>query len=205
MGPSEESLLSKATGGDQDALSVLLKRHGPRVARELSISDQYHAVLDTDDVMQVTFVEVFLNIDRFCTQGGGSFPAWLRTIAQNNLRDAIRALESEKRPPPSRRLEPAGEDSSLALLSDLAGVTFSTPSRRASREELKSLLEAAIKDLPADYARAVRLFDLEGCTGPEVATAMQRSAGAVHMLRARARDRLREQLGSSSRFFSNGA
>ncbi len=39
MGPSEESLLSKATGGDQDVLSVLLKCQGPRVARELSIQN----------------------------------------------------------------------------------------------------------------------------------------------------------------------
>ena len=51
----------------------------------------------------------------------------------------------------------------------------------------------------------IRLYDLEGRPIAEVAAEMGRSSGAVHMLRARAHDRLRELLGPESAFFTNPA
>ena len=199
---AEDALLGKATSGDIDALSALLKRHGPRVRQELSIKRQWRSVLDADDVMQVTYVEAFLQIGRFVPKDSESFLAWLRQIAQNNVRDAIRTLEREKRPPPSRRIEPPRGDDSYVALYELLGATSTTPSRAAARRESKRILDAAIAQLPPDYATAVRLHDLEGQTGPEMAAAMGRSRGATFMLLARAHDRLRENLGSASRFFS---
>ena len=161
-------------------------------------------MLELDDVMQVTYLESFLEIDRFTPQGPESFLAWVRRIAQNNLRDAIKALEREKRPPPERRVEsPGGEDSYVALYG-LLGATSTTPSRVAARQEAKSILEAAIKELPPDYARVIRLYDLESRSGPEVAAAMGRSRGAIALLLIRAHDRLRERLGSATKFFSSG-
>jgi DNA-directed RNA polymerase specialized sigma24 family protein len=41
------------------------------------------------------------------------------------------------------------------------------------------------------------MFDLEGRPVQQIASALQRSEGAVYMLRARAHDRLREILGFS--------
>jgi RNA polymerase sigma-70 factor (ECF subfamily) len=204
MGDPEDALVTQAVDGDDDSLSTLLKRCGPRLQRELTIADRYRSVLDAEDVMQVTYVEAFLQIDRLAARDIRAFFAWLRQVAQNNLRDAIKALECEKRLPPGERLEPPrGEDSFVALYEQL-GATNSTPSRRAARAEIKTLVEAAIDELPPDYATVVRLFDLECRTGPQVAATMGRSRGAVHMLRARAHDRLREHLGSSSLFFSGG-
>ena len=51
----------------------------------------------------------------------------------------------------------------------------------------------------------MRLYDLECQPPQQVAEALGRSVGAVHMLRARAHDRLRELLGSASKFFSDSA
>ena len=67
---------------------------------------------------------------------------------------------------------------------------------------------AAYPDESPDFGSArnatvVRLYDIEGRSGPEVATTMGRSRGAVVMLRARAHDRLAELLGSGSKFFSD--
>ena len=61
------------------------------------------------------------------------------------------------------------------------------------------MLNAALNTLPADYRTAVRLYDLEGRPVAEVAGTMGRSAGAVHMLRARAHERLRAFLGTPSK------
>jgi RNA polymerase sigma factor (sigma-70 family) len=88
---------------------------------------------------------------------------------------------------------------------EMLGATSATPSRAAALNESRTLLESAIARLPADYAMVVQLYDLEGNSIAEVAVAMKRSAGAVHMLRARAHDSLRELLGRESIFFSNPA
>ncbi|MHC5109075.1 MAG: RNA polymerase sigma factor, partial [Planctomycetota bacterium] len=56
-------------------------------------------------------------------------------------------------------------------------------------------LSSALESLPADYETAIRLYDFDGMTIDDVADQMNRSTGAVHMLRARAHDRLRELLG----------
>ena len=202
MDASENSLLASAAGGDVAAVSALLKRHGPQVCRDLSIAQQWRSVLDPEDVMQVTYMEAFLQIGQFEPKGSESFPAWLRQIAQNNLRDAIKGLNGEKRPPPAKRLEPPRLDDSVVALYELLGVTTTTPSRVAATEEAKSCLESAIRELPKDYATVVRLHNLEGRTGPEVAATMGRSRGAVFMLLARAHERLRERLGTASQFFS---
>ena len=109
------------------------------------------------------------------------------------------------RQPPGKRVElPHGDDSHLALY-ELLGATSTTPSRQAARHEAKATLQAAIAELPPAYAQVVRLYDLDGRSGPEVAAAMRRSRGAIFMLRGRAHDRLREILGSPTKFLSSGA
>ena len=200
-----DTLVGRAVQGDVNALSELLYRHGPEIEQGLRIGRQWRAVLDPADVMQVTYLEAFLQIERFDPERTAAFPAWLRQIAENNLRDAIRGLERQKRPPPEQRAElPAGSDSLLGLY-ELLGATTTTPSRVAARSELERALEAAIARLPPDYAMVVRRYDLGGCAMTDVAGELGRSPGAIHMLRARAHDRLRELLGSASIFFSSSA
>src|SRR5690606_30279651 len=124
--------------------------------------------------------------------------AWLQRIAENNLRDAIRGLQRHKRPQPSNRIDtPATADSTWELYAHL-GVTTTTPSRYATREERLQHLNAALESLPDDYGQVIRLYDLESLPIAEVCQRMNRSSGAVHMLRARAHSRLRELLGSES-------
>jgi len=55
--------------------------------------------------------------------------------------------------------------------------------------------------LPPDYEKVVRLYDLQCKSAVEVAAELGRSEGAVYMLRARAHERLKQELGSSSQFF----
>jgi RNA polymerase sigma factor (sigma-70 family) len=127
-------------------------------------------------------------------------------LAQNNLRDGIKELERRKRPDPRQRVRASSPDSSgSTLLDHLCNSSAKTPSRDAAQKESQQALAAALAQLPAPYAEVVRLHGLEGRPVAEVAAMLGRSPGAVCMLRARALDRLRELLGSESRFFSDGA
>ncbi len=203
----DPSLLQKAVEGDAGALRVLLEQFGGEVRKRIcgKIEKRWQASLDEDDVMQVTYLEAFLHIDQLTARDSASFLTWLTRIAENALRDAVRGLTRQKRPDPARRVESApGVDSYVGLLECL-GVTTTTPSREAARRDAAAILETAVAKLPEDYKTAVRLYDLEGRSVAEVAAGMGRSVGAVHMLRARAHDRLRQELGTASQFFSGSA
>lgn len=200
-----DDLVQRASGGDEDALTRLLAQFGPLVEASLSIGREWRSALEPADVMQVTYLEAFLEIRAFDPTRKEPFLAWLKHIAENNLRDAIRGLQRQKRPQPAARVAlHSGGDSSSDLFAVL-GVASTTPSRHAARDERSDRLDAALQALPEDYSRAVRLYDLDMLPISEVAARMGRSGGAVHMLRARAHDRLRELLGSESAWFSSSA
>ncbi len=203
----DESLIERATSGDQDALATLLERVTPdlRARVESRIGKAYRGALDADDILQVTFVEAFMRIDTFENRGAEAFMGWLSRIAENNLRDAIRALDAAKRPSPTKRVHAKRtNDESYATLVGVLGGTYSTPSRAAAMGEAHSAIDIAIAKLPPDYAQVIRDLDLAGKSVDEVASSMGRSKGAVHMLRARAHEALREQMGNASQFFSFG-
>ncbi len=203
MSACDDELLTKAAKGDLDAVAQLLKRHGPRIRQTLRIGKQWQSKFSADDVMQVTYLDTFMRAAGSLPDTGASFHRWLKRVAENNLRDAIKELSRSKRPPPHKRVESPPADESYVVLLEHLHATSTTPSRAVARGEAKNILEEAIEGLPADYATVVRLYDIEGRSGSEVASAMGRSRGAVVMLRARAHDRLAELLGSGSKFFSD--
>ena len=206
MPVNDPALLQRAVEGDTAALRVLLEHFGGEVRKRISgrIDKRWRASLDEDDIMQVTYLEAFLHIDQLTARDPTSFLTWLTRIAENALRDAIRGLSRQKRPDPGKRVGITNTDSYIGLLECL-GVTTTTPSREAVRRDSVAILESAVGRLPEDYRAAVRLYDLEGRSVAEVAAGMGRSVGAVHMLRARAHDRLRQDLGTSSQFFTGSA
>ncbi|MBL8880054.1 MAG: sigma-70 family RNA polymerase sigma factor [Phycisphaerales bacterium] len=201
----EDALIRAAVAGDTAALAALLRTSGTRLREQLSIDRRWQSVLEADDVLQVTYLEAFLKVGSFVPGGSNAFYGWLRRIAENNLRDAIKGLEAQKRPPPALAMDvPVGDQSTVALF-DLLGVTSATPSRAAAVTEMKSSLDRALESLPHDYAEVIRAYDLEGLPVADVAAQLGRSPGAVHMLRARAHEQLRALLGPSGNFFSTPA
>jgi RNA polymerase sigma-70 factor (ECF subfamily) len=193
--PEGDTIVSRAVSGDRDALAALLEREGPAVRERIAraIAPAWRSLLDADDVMQVTYVEAFLRIGDL--RGGESaFRAWLGRMAENNLADGIRSLSRAKRPDPRRRVAPS--ERGVSGLTLLLGATTTTPTRHLAQAEAESAVHRAIERLPPDYREVVRLYDIAGLDGGEVARRMGRSPGAMHMLRQRAHERLRELLGS---------
>src|SRR5437867_12054617 len=102
----DAEVFRKAATGDQDAISRLLHVYGPTARRTLSISPQWQALVNAEDVMQVTYLEAFMRFGQLETFDADSVTAWLTRVAQNNLKDAIKELSRDKRPDPRRRIHP---------------------------------------------------------------------------------------------------
>ena len=193
MPPSDERVLC-AIRGDNGALETLLRDVTPQVHARIAsrIRPILQSALDVEDILQVTYLEIFLRVREFEPKGDNAFLAWVTRIAETNLLDAIRDLKRAKRPPAERRVRPT-DDASVVLYEQVMRTT-STPSRHLARNEAYHALEQALQQLPADYANVVRRNHLDGVPVGEVAKELKRSEGAVYMLRARALDRLRELL-----------
>lgn len=198
MNDDTAALARAAAAGDADALSTLLARIGPMVERSLHISPIWQTVLEPSDVMQISYLEAFLQIRRYDPARGASFQTWLQRIAENNLRDAIRGLQRQKQLQPADRIQPSSMEDSLAGLYNLLEADSATPSRNLRKQEASQRLQRTVDALPPRYRDVVRLYDLEGQSIEEVARRIGRSAGAIHMLRARAHDRLRELMAMQS-------
>lgn len=60
--------VAQAVAGDRDALGALLEDFGPGVDAVLVIAPTWRGLLDSADVMQVTYLEAFMQIGRFDPQ-----------------------------------------------------------------------------------------------------------------------------------------
>jgi RNA polymerase sigma-70 factor (ECF subfamily) len=90
MGPytdqSDETLAVRANRGDQEAVSVLVRRHSPRLYGFLQ---RYHPDRDDcDDLLQDTWIRALSHLDRFDPEK--RFATWLFQIALNLCRDLAR-------------------------------------------------------------------------------------------------------------------
>ena len=137
--------------------------------------------IESEDVVQETFVRAFEVIQEFEWRGNGSFSAWLRGIARNIVVDAIR----KKRPSHGLQVverTPAEEVS---------------PSKTARRDERFNRLKRALEGLQPDHRAVLMLSRIEGLPIREVAARMKRSPNAVKQLLSRALKALRSSFGDT--------
>ena len=204
MAVSDGDLMRQAARGDRDALAHLLARHGPTIRTQLAgrIPRHWRPVLSIDDVMQQTYIDAFVDLDRFVPNGKDSFAAWLRSLAKCNLVDVLRMFDAEKRGGDHRRVEPRTREDSFIALHKRIGESRDTPSRYAARDEAFAALKWAVTQLPDAYRQVVEMYDLEDRSIKEVSARLNRSPGAAFMLRSRAHRRLREIMGHASKYLT---
>jgi RNA polymerase sigma-70 factor (ECF subfamily) len=198
--------VERAVAGDREVLVELLLNYSASL--EAHVTRHFPAVLrghlGVDDILQDTFLQVFRLIGHFEPRHDGSFLAWLKALADNQVRNATRAFARQKRGGGIRRVQNAAMTSSgrrTALLDQLVD-DVTTPSSRAARREATRALDVGIASLPQDQRAALHLRYVEGRTLDEAALEMDRSPAAVRGLVFRAKEALRATLGKSSRWFS---
>lgn len=206
MVAQELDLTRRAVGGDRRVLAQLLERSAPVIRQRLAgkLPRRWQHALSIDDVMQQTFVDAFIDIERFTPNGEGSFSAWLGTLAQHNLLDALRMLEADKRGNGRSMVRFQNAEESFVSLAEILQAADRTPSRLVARQEAYADLKSAVRQLPDLYRQVVRMYDLEVRPVSDVARELRRSPGAVYMIRARAHRQLRQIMGSVSAYLTGG-
>ncbi len=176
------TLLERARAGDRTAQDILLARYRPVLARWAHgrLPPGCRDLNETPDLVQMTLIRAYRNLDRFELRHEGAFLAYLRQILHNQVRDEIRRF---KRLPPRTELRDDIPDGGPLPLED-----------RIGREAVERY-EAALMRLPEEYRVAILLRVEMGYSYERVAEAMQRStANAARLLVRRAILKLSEEM-----------
>lgn len=203
--PVESALIKRAANGDSVAITLLLADSRQRLRDHLEnrIPLDLRRTIGAEDLVQETQIRVFRHLGTFVPRGDDSFYRWVATIALRQLRNVVKAQRTLKRGGGHQAAgSPATSEGSIVALLDLMAGSEKSPSHHAARLEALDAVADGLELLPADYREAVRLVYLEGRAVADAAQLMGRTPRAVHNLCYKAKDLLREILGSSSRYLS---
>jgi RNA polymerase sigma-70 factor (ECF subfamily) len=160
----DRALLDRARAGDQRAFREIIDRFEPVVAA--TVIGMLGRGDEADDVGQETFIRFFDALAEF--RGEASIKTYLQKIAMNL---SLNALKRQKRS--TQRF--VSIDDAEGGVPDLAVST--TAEHRA--QEAKSLVDAALEQLPPKHRAVVVLRMIDGCSTREAAEALGVPEGTV--------------------------
>ena len=170
---------------DVEAVRLVTVRNNQRLFRAAwsVLKDRTEA----EDAVQSAYLRAFAAIGAF--EGRSSLSTWLTRIAIN---EALGRKRSEARR--RRHLD----DRNVTILDDyrekLMRGSMNSPDSDLARTQVRSLLEQAIAELPAEFRLVLVLRDIEGLDVDETAEALGLVPATVRTRHLRARRRLRESL-----------
>ena len=180
---SDEALMTRLRGGDDNALAPLMARWEVPMKRYLArIVQNSH---EAEELAQETFVRLYQSRDRF--REGARFSPWLYAIAANLARNRLRWWRRR----PAVSLEAWTEFGGEAADESSAG---HAASGALEQRECAEAVRAAVAALPVELREALVLCEYEGLAQAEAAEALGVTPKAVEMRLYRARAALRNRL-----------
>jgi len=183
-------LVKQAQTGDNRALDALIARYYDRVRRivRLRLGRNLRRYLDSEDILQGTFIGAVKAFDRFEMRDESSLLHWLSKIAEHQIKDAADYHYAQKRD--GRREQPLRvakpSDTTDELVFDPADEYHPPIDELVAGERIEAI-EAAIADLREDYREVILMRNYEGASWASVAELMESpSPDAARMHYARA-------------------
>ena len=166
---TDYELVVRVQKGDKRAFDLLVLKYQYKVhsiiARFIRDSDE------VKDVVQEAFIKAYRALPNF--RGDSQFYTWLYRIAVNTAKNYL--VARSRRPPSSDvDLDDAEFYSGSEQLKDV-----SSPENELFRDQLESVINGAIAELPEDLRTAVTLREYDGLSYEEIAQIMECPVGTV--------------------------
>jgi len=188
------ALMLRARDGCDDAFSQLVARNWALVIRVVTRVSRQPEI--AEDLAQ----EVFLRLHRARSRyrPTSRFTAWLNTIAYNVARNAIRARVARPEIPLSdlERRQNADDDAQSPPI--LARDSGPEPLQRLMLAEQLERTRTAMRRISGRQRQALTMFAEEEKTYSDIADELGTTPAAVRSLLARARSRLRTEMGAAA-------
>ena len=181
---SDTEIIQKIATGETKLYELLIRRYNPYLYKIGRLQNYNHE--DTQDLMQDTYVDAFLNLSGF--EGRSSFKTWLIKIMLNNcfkkrqkwsFKNIVNAEITERSTP--------------VFFNDQRLDTNKTVMNR----ELNSVIEKALLQIPMDHRMVFTLREVNGLSVNETADALNISEANVKVRLNRAKSTLRREVEKS--------
>ena len=169
IGSTDQQLVTRVQQGDKRAFDLLVLKYQYRVHAIVGrfIRDSH----EVEDITQEAFLKAYRALPRF--RGDSQFYTWLFRIAVNTAKNYL--VARSRRPPSSDvNLDDAEFYAGSEQLKDLG-----TPENQLFRDELETVINKAIEELPEDLRTAVTLREYEGLSYEDIAGIMDCPVGTV--------------------------
>ena len=187
---TEQELVTRAKGGDNDAFAQLMRDNETRI---------YNLTLrmtgnpeDALDLAQEAFLNAWRGLKFF--KGDSAFSTWVYRLASNACIDFLR--RRKRRQDISLSMPTDEEDESQP---DIPDDRFS-PEQELERQELRRAVAQGLEQLSDEHRQVLVMRELSGLSYQEIADILDLEAGTVKSRIARARISLRKILLESGNF-----
>ena len=181
---SDQRLVLRVQHGDKRAFDVLVLKYQQRIA---SVVSRY--LRDQDEVADVTqeaFIKAYRALANF--RGDAQFYTWLYRIAINTAKNHL--VAKSRRPPNTDKDISDGEFSENSVVLEAED----QPETLLARDQLQSVILAAVDDLQEDLRTALMLREFDGLSYEEIAEIMACPVGTVRSRIFRARETIEKKM-----------
>ncbi len=167
----DRELVERALGGDDTAFEYLFNRYRDAIHR--LFVQRLNGVNDTDDLLQETFIKVYINLQRYSTNY--TFGQWVYTIARNTFIDYVR-----------RRQDDLSIDERFSAPASAAP----TPEESVINRQQRSQIEHYLERLTPRYRQLILMRFFEEYSYEEIAAKLTLPLGTVKTQIHRAREQM---------------
>ena len=189
---TEQELVTRAKGGDQDAFEQLVVDNQNKVYSLAlrMIGDREEAA----DLAQEAFLKAWQGLHAF--QGDSSFSTWVYRLATNVCIDSLRRKKRRWEVEPALSLDDEG--TAWAEPADLE----QDPQRQLERAEVSRAVARGLDALPDHHRQVLVMRELSGLSYQEIGQALGLDIGTVKSRIARSRMALRKILIKDGNLFA---
>lgn len=173
---SDQQLIERVLNGDASAFEHLFNRYRDSI-HQLYLQKTGGNLDDSNDLLQETFVKVYLNLQRYSNQY--TFGQWVYTIARNTFIDYIR-----------RKRDDTVSIDSLRETSGISTWNEPNPEERMITHQNRARIEAFLDHMSPRYKELIELRFFKEYSYEEIASHLNLPMGTVKTQIHRAREQL---------------
>lgn len=173
---SDQQLIERVLGGDASAFEHLFNRYRDSIL-QLYLQKTGRNIDDSNDLLQETFVKIYLNLQRYSDQY--TFGQWIYTIARNTFIDYVR-----------RKRDDTVSIDSLREASGISTWNEPNPEERMITHQNRARIEAFLDRMSPRYKELIELRFFKEYSYEEIASHLNLPMGTVKTQIHRAREQL---------------
>ena len=201
-----EGLTQRIQAGDQSALGPVFEILRPRLraAIRFQVNRRIRRREDESDILQEAYFAAANDFSRYAAAPRVPVYIWLRELVQQRLIDAHRRHISCQKRAIGREISihgghsPASDASSTFSVANQIVDDLTSPSIKASRAELRTILQAVVEKLEPIDQEIILLRHTQGMKSSEVAALLQINQSTASTRYLRALKKLKEGLSKAS-------